>query len=210
MVIVKVNRVDKDIDECPAFGDIVIRHFTDKIEERTDLRLRQIYAFVFFDGKLCFQCLFFLLPFLNTLCQHINRLPLFDTFPKVFNSGIGFLDGGFQFPDRDIIRIFAALFGDLLGDKSNLLVRQKLQTFCHHKVFDELLMDDFLMTLFLFRLFTGIIMIGTTGFTRTAVAGHHFFAISAKELRCQKVFALSVRSCRSCLVFVHHILHPIK
>lgn len=202
--------MNKDIDECPALGDIIIRHFADIIEECADLRLRQIDALVFFNGKLCFQCRFFLLTFLNTLCQHINRLPLFDTFPKVFNSGIGFLDGGFQFPDRDIIRIFAALFGDLLCYKCNLLVRQKLQTFCHHKVFDELLMDNFLMTLFLFCLFAGIVMICTTGFSCTAVAGHHFFAISAKELCGQKVFALSVRSCRSCLVFVHHILHPIK
>ena len=67
MVIVKVNRVYKDIDECSALVYIVIRHFTDIIKKCSDLRLRQIDALVFFDGKLIFQLLLFLLTPFQTL-----------------------------------------------------------------------------------------------------------------------------------------------
>ncbi len=65
MIIVKVNRVDKNIDDSSALVYIVIWHFTDKIKKCANLRLCQIDSLVFLNSKRLFQLLLFFL----TLCQ---------------------------------------------------------------------------------------------------------------------------------------------
>ena len=91
-VIVQVDRVNKDIDNGSAFVYIVCRHITDIIKKSVNLRLGQANLLVLLNGKLFFKFCFFGFSFVDSFRQHFNRLSLFNTPPKIFDSRIRFLN----------------------------------------------------------------------------------------------------------------------
>ena len=101
-------------------------------------------------------------------------------------------------------------FSDLLGYEFDAFICKQFQAFCYHSVLDFLFANDCFITAFLSGFLANIIVISLAGFTCTAVADHHIFAVTAKQLCCQQILTLAVRSCRSFLVFVQNILYFVK
>ena len=81
MIIVKIHRMNKNINDGSAFVDIIKRHFADKIEECEYLCFRKAYPLVLFNGELFFKRIFFSLTFVKAFCQYWNGLTLHNTSP---------------------------------------------------------------------------------------------------------------------------------
>ena len=54
MIIVQIDRVYEDVDECSALIDVVHRHFADEIKKGVYLRFGQTDLLVILNGDLCF------------------------------------------------------------------------------------------------------------------------------------------------------------
>ena len=85
MVIIQIDRINEDVYECSALVEIIKRHFADIVEKSVNLRFGQTDFFVALDSELRFQFSFLSLAAVQSLGQHIYRLPLLDAFPKVLN-----------------------------------------------------------------------------------------------------------------------------
>ena len=53
-------------------------------------------------------------------------------------------------------------------------------------------------------------MICLAGFTCTAIAGHHFVAVTTEQLGSQQILFLASASCRGSFVFVQNVLHSLE
>ena len=92
MVVIQVDRMNKDIDDGSALVHIIGGHLADIVQKGQNLCLRQRDLLVFLDSELCLQLRFFRHAFIEPIRQHIHGLPLFDSFPEIFNGRIRLSD----------------------------------------------------------------------------------------------------------------------
>ena len=114
---------------------------------------------------------------MQSLGEHINRLSLLNTFPKVFNGSINFFNGFLNFTHRYIIGTLITFLCNLFGDISKFLVGQHFKAFADNTIFNIILADYLLIT-FLFASFLAhIVVILLARLSRTAVSNHHFLTL---------------------------------
>ena len=121
----------------------------------------------------------------QTLGQHINRLSLLNTFPKILNRGIDLFDGFLNFLYRKVVGTLVTFLRNTLGNIAYLIIGEHLQTHLDDTVFDIFFADNLLIAFVFARVLAFVIMVLSARLARAAVADHHFLAMTAEKLGCQ-------------------------